>query len=99
MGDGARGGGVGVGRLGGVEARRHFLDEAEEERRVEGAVPAEEGGVGDDAAEARARSAGQETRRRISSRRSSARAASCLGDAGASRQRQSGDGICRRGGD
>jgi len=57
-GDGTRGGGVGVGRLGGLEARGHGLDEAEEERRVEGAVPAEEGGVGDEAAEGGARGGG-----------------------------------------
>ena len=57
-GDGARGGGVGVGRLGGLEARGHGLDEAEEERRVEGAVPAEERGVGDEAAEGGARGGG-----------------------------------------
>lgn len=56
-GEGARGGGVGVGRLGGLEARGD-LDDTEEERRVEGTVPAEEGGVGDEAAEGGARGGG-----------------------------------------
>lgn len=39
---------------------------------MEGAVAAEEGAAGDEAAEARARSAGEAMRRKISSRSSSA---------------------------
>lgn len=52
--DGAGGGGAAVGRLGGEEGIRVPGEDAEERRRVEGAVAAEEGGVGDDAAEGRA---------------------------------------------
>ena len=66
------------------------VEYAQEERRVEGAVAAEEGGVGDEAAhavDARARSAGEPTRREISSRRSSERASSDSCDSVASSRR------------
>jgi len=93
---------IGVGRLDSSEVVVRTLlgigsvDEveyAQEERRVEGAVAAEEGGVGDEAAhavDARARSAGEPTRREISSRRSSERASSDSCDSVASSRRRTG---------
>ena len=95
---------IGVGRLDSSEVVVRTLlgigsvDEveyAQEERRVEGAVAAEEGGVGDEAAhavDARARSAGEPTRMKISSRRSSERASSGSGsgDSFASMRRRTG---------
>jgi hypothetical protein len=57
-----------MGRIDRVEASS--VEEAEKWRRGDGTVSAEERRVADDAAEARARSAGDATRRKISSRSS-----------------------------
>ena len=101
----AAGGSARMGRLGGFEAAVVFVDEAEDERRVERPVETEEDGVGYEAVEGdacggdagcRARSAGEATRTRISARRSSGRAAGCRGDSVASRRGrigQTGDDI------
>lgn len=51
-GESAGGTSVGVGRLGWLESSSSsWIEEAEEERRVEGPVAAEEGGAGDEPAE------------------------------------------------